>query len=128
MASLAEILKQKRIESRLKITDDVINVVIQSLKTKMNTVAEEGRNWGNIHVQDECRKIKNLDLELPFGKKHYVFYHDGWWNCWGLKQKDNPNDDECQWILQKIILKGIFKGIKIGMSRRYKYVIFFKYE
>ena len=128
MASLAEILKQKRIESRLKITDDVINAVIQSLKTEMITIAEKGGKWGNIYVQDECGKIKNLDLELPFGKKHYVFYHDGRWNWWGLKQKDNPNDDECQWILQKIILKGIFKGIKIGMSRRYKYFIFFMYE
>ena len=128
MASLAEILKQKRIESRQKITDDVINTVIESLKNQMNTIAEQGIYWGYIDVRDECRKLENLNLDLPFGKKKYRFYHDNWRNFWGLIRKDDPNDDECQWILQKIILKGVFKGILIGMSRRYKYYIYFMYE
>ena len=132
MASLAEILKQKHIESRRKITDDVINAVIQSLKTEMNTVADKGENLGYIDVGDECRKLENFNLDENFNfyfglVKRYGFGGYGWWrNFWGLKGKDNPNDNECQWILHKIILKGIFKGINIGMCRQHKYLICFK--
>jgi hypothetical protein len=126
MTSLAEILNQKRIVSRRKITDDVINTVIESLKNKMNAVAEKGEHFGVICVIDECLKLEKFKFDLDlYGKKRYAFhYSNGSWNWWGFKRKSC--DHVCHWILQTIISKGIFKGIKIGMSQKYNYWIMFR--
>ena len=45
-------LEIQRLVSRQKILDTVINSVIDSLKSKMNRVAEKGLGFGYIHIEE----------------------------------------------------------------------------
>lgn len=122
MTSLSEILKQKNIKSRQTIMDTVINDVINSLKTEMNNVAEEGKGFGYININDFYEDLQKFDLRFF---KYYQKYElkNGWWNWWGLRKK-NKKQHIVEWIFYEIEKKDIFKGIEMCFDRSFSYIVF----
>ena len=119
-------LEEQRLVSRQKILDTVINSVIDSLKSKMNRVAEEGLGFGYIHIEEHIDEWYKL---LPFSSylKTQVTKpqrRKGMWNWWGWKRTDEK-EYIYQWILQEIKAKFLFRGITIQLAKKHEKYIFF---
>ncbi len=110
--SLAEILKQKILKSRQDIMDNIINRVVESLITEMNTVTDNGGSFGYICVDNECHEL-NKFISYIKTKVKKIIRKKVWRNWWGVKPYNN-SEYILQWIYNEISLK--FKGIFIGKT------------
>ncbi len=126
MISLGELLRKKYLETRQNIMKNVINIVIENLKTEMTNVAAKGKDFGYICVDNEIFELWDFRSYIKTNVGKIKYNKNGWWNWWGWKKKE-PMEYIIKWILYEVRTKDIFKGIKIEscISSGNGFIVFF---